>query len=76
VVLVGNRQKGREHDRHVTPVSVETNVIKAAIRRQLTHGRYAPSALYGDGKVARRIADALANLQPYTQKKLHYICQA
>lgn len=76
VVLAGNRQRGREHDEHVVPVPVETDAIEAAIRRQLAHGRYAPSTLYGDGQVAGRIAAALARIQPYSQKQLHYIHQA
>ena len=44
-----------------------------AIRAQLAHGPYTPSTLYGDGHVAARLADALARLTPYVQKRLHYI---
>ena len=44
-----------------------------AIRAQLAHGHYAPSTLYGDGHVAARLAEALAQLTPYVQKRLHYI---
>jgi hypothetical protein len=73
VVLVGRRQDGRERDEHVTPVLPETDVIVRAIRDQLAHGRYAPSTLYGDGHVAARLAEALAQLTPYIQKRLHYI---
>jgi UDP-hydrolysing UDP-N-acetyl-D-glucosamine 2-epimerase len=73
VVLVGRRQDGRERDEHVTPVPPETDAIVNAIRAQLAHGRYAPSTLYGDGRVAARLADALARLTPYVQKRLHYI---
>jgi UDP-N-acetylglucosamine 2-epimerase len=73
VVLVGGRQEGRETDVHVTPCSPQADVIEHAIRHQLAHGRYAPSTLYGDGQVAGRIANALASLRPYTQKRLHYI---
>jgi len=72
VVLVGNRQEGREADTHVTGVPPTREAIVAAIRTQLDHGRYPPSALYGDGGVAPRIADALASLQPYVQKRLAY----
>lgn len=73
VVLVGDRQKGREHDRHVLPSAVEVDAIETAIRSQLTHGRYVPSTLYGDGAVSVRIAEALHQLRPYTQKRLAYI---
>lgn len=72
VVLVGNRQDGRERDVHVTKVDPIASEIEGAIRRQLGNGRYAASALYGDGHVSGRIADALARIEPYTQKRLHY----
>jgi hypothetical protein len=57
----------------VTPVSPEIDAIVHAIRAQLAHGHYAPSTLYGDGHVATRLADALARLTPYVQKRLYYI---
>ncbi|HUJ10937.1 MAG TPA: UDP-N-acetylglucosamine 2-epimerase [Verrucomicrobiae bacterium] len=76
VVLVGNRQEGRETDVHVLPVAPEKDQIFSAIRSQLSHGRYPASSLYGDGFVSDRIADALAKLNPYVQKRLHYIYQA
>ena len=72
IVLVGNRQNGREHDVHVTPVPVEQDAVVEAIRKQLTHGRYAPSSLYGDGNVSARIAQGLENLTPYLQKRLAF----
>lgn len=73
VVLVGNRQEGRETDEHVMRTLPLRDAIAANVDQQLTHGRYAPSSLYGDGHVAERIAAALARLEPYAQKRLHYI---
>ena len=73
VVLVGNRQDGREHDVHVRPSSPETRPIVSTVREQLAHGRYAPSSLYGDGHVAERLAAALITLSPYVQKQLDYV---
>nr|MBA3845226.1 UDP-N-acetylglucosamine 2-epimerase (hydrolyzing) [Planctomycetota bacterium] len=52
VVLVGARQNGREHDVnaiHADPIAGE---IAAQIRKQLEHGRYPASTLYGDGYVS------------------------
>lgn len=72
VVLVGNRQNGREADIHVTRVEPDKDAIAAAVARQLAHGRYAPSALYGDGFVSEKIARALVGLHPYLQKRLAY----
>jgi UDP-hydrolysing UDP-N-acetyl-D-glucosamine 2-epimerase len=73
IVLLGNRQEGRETDIHVTHCPPTAADIIATIERQLQHGRYAPSTLYGDGYVAEKIAKALAGLGPYIQKRLHYI---
>ena len=75
VVLVGNRQNGRETAEHVTHVAVEGPTICDAIRRQLAHGRYPPSALYGDGHASERIAAALERLTLYQQKCLGYVTQ-
>lgn len=75
VVLVGERQDGRETDRHVTRCAPHTPDIVACVETQWRHGRYAPSTLYGDGFVARRIADQLARLTPYIQKRLHYVTE-
>jgi UDP-hydrolysing UDP-N-acetyl-D-glucosamine 2-epimerase len=73
VVLVGARQYGREMDEHVMPVMPVATEVARAVRSQLTHGRYEPSILYGDGHVSVRISAALARLTPYVQKRLHYI---
>lgn len=73
VVLTGSRQNGREWDSHVTHVSVEADSVAQAITGQLAHGRYPISHLYGDGKVSGRIAQVLAELTPYLQKRLAYI---
>jgi UDP-hydrolysing UDP-N-acetyl-D-glucosamine 2-epimerase len=69
VVLVGNRQDGRERDVHVVPVAAQESAITLAIRMQLRHGKYEPSRLYGNGYVAAQIASSLAGLDPYVQKK-------
>jgi UDP-hydrolysing UDP-N-acetyl-D-glucosamine 2-epimerase len=73
VVLVGDRQEGRECDVHVAKVDARADAIAQAVREQLEHGAYPTSSLYGDGYVAERVAEALATLTPYVQKRLHYI---
>lgn len=73
VVLVGNRQDGREADVHVTFAAPVAREIAAVMRRQLSHGRYEPSTLYGDGEVSERIAATLVRLEPYLQKRLDYV---
>jgi UDP-hydrolysing UDP-N-acetyl-D-glucosamine 2-epimerase len=73
VVLVGNRQEGRETGEHVSFCAPRTDEIVFATKKQLAHGRYAPSTLYGDGSVSERIAGALSRLKPYVQKRLWYL---
>ena len=73
VVLIGNRQKGREIDEHVRLSAPLADQIVRAVREQIAHGPYLASTLYGDGQVSERIANALVNLSPYIQKRLHYI---
>jgi UDP-hydrolysing UDP-N-acetyl-D-glucosamine 2-epimerase len=73
VVLVGNRQEGRETDEHVIQVKPFPQTILHAVRHQLANGRYPASKLYGDGHVAQRIADKLATLDAYIQKRLHFV---
>jgi UDP-N-acetylglucosamine 2-epimerase len=73
VVLVGQRQDGRERDRHVAPVMPVTDEIERAVRAQLAHGRYPPSKLYGDGGVSSRVAQRLVEIPLYVQKRLQYI---
>jgi UDP-hydrolysing UDP-N-acetyl-D-glucosamine 2-epimerase len=73
VVLVGNRQRGRETAEHVSAVEPVTAEILAVLKRQLAHGGYPASTLYGDGRVSARIAESLARLSPYVQKQLAYL---
>jgi UDP-N-acetylglucosamine 2-epimerase len=73
VVLVGDRQEGRERDAHARKSEVRAHVIARTIVEQLRHSVYPRSYLYGDGYTAERVANALADLTPYVQKRLHYI---
>jgi hypothetical protein len=71
-VLVGNRQRHRERDAHVTAVTPVKGEIAAALRAQVAHGRWPASKLYGDGFVAERLAAAIEELRPYVQKHLAF----
>lgn len=75
VVLVGSRQDGREADRNVTRVDVVEEGIVEAVEAQVQGGRHAPSTLYGDGHVSERVAEALAQVKPYVQKRLYYVVE-
>jgi len=73
VVLVGSRQDGREWSPSVVRVEPEKPGILVALKKQLEHGRYQSSDLYGQPGVSERIASQIGLLKPYSQKKLDYI---
>ena len=73
VVLVGNRQFGREVAENTIMTPCSFDLILAAVQRQLKHGRYASSSLYGAEGASKRIADQLAKLEPRRGKYLNYI---
>jgi len=72
VVLVGDRQDGREWSHSVKRVTPDLDSIRKAIEDQLAHGHYEPQELYGKAGASREIAESIAKLEPYVQKRLHY----
>lgn len=72
VVMVGDRQQGRETAENVLPCLPEKTVILEAVRHQTSHGQYTPSNLYGRGDASIQIARHLAEVKPYIQKRLSY----
>jgi UDP-hydrolysing UDP-N-acetyl-D-glucosamine 2-epimerase len=72
VVLVGDRQEGRELGANTITVECRAAAIREAVQRQCAHGRYESLTLYGDGHASERIAKHLATVTPYVQKRLHY----
>jgi UDP-hydrolysing UDP-N-acetyl-D-glucosamine 2-epimerase len=73
VVNIGTRQQGREHAENVTHADYNAGAIEAAIRKQLAHGKYQRSLMFGDGKAGKRIADILATADVRIQKMLSYV---
>ncbi len=73
VVLTGDRQEGREIAENLLTVPCQADAIKEAVVRQCEHGRYEPSSLYGNGNASPQIADTLATVDIYVQKRLNYI---
>lgn len=70
-VIVGSRQQGRERAKNVLEVPYDRQKIVDAVRRQLKHGRYPQSRIYGDGNAAGRIAEVLATVDVPVQKKFY-----
>ncbi len=75
VVLVGNRQKGREYGENLICVKPQTQQILQGIQTQLSNGKYPASKLYGDGAASVKIVDVLGSLKLYKQKTLQYISE-
>jgi len=72
VVNIGDRQAGRLRGANVIDVPGGHQETKAAIRRQLSNGRYPAMTIYGDGKAGQRIADILAQVPLAFEKRITY----
>lgn len=73
VVLVGNRQEGREVGNNLIPCSPERDAIIDAVQAQVSHGRYAPDSLYGQGDASLKIVEHIKAFEPQAQKRISYI---
>jgi UDP-hydrolysing UDP-N-acetyl-D-glucosamine 2-epimerase len=71
-VNIGSRQDGRERGPNVIDAAHDRTAIVEAIRRQIEHGPYAPTHMYGDGHAGGRIADVLARAPLHVQKRIQY----
>ena len=72
VILVGDRQNGRERSDAVIQVEAKSADIVSGIRKQISHGHYPASELYGRPGVSKQIARNIAGLKAYAQKRLAY----
>ena len=71
-VNVGNRQAGRDRASNVTDAPHDRHAIQSAVEAQIGHGRYARSALYGDGRAGERAAALLAGPALPVAKQIAY----
>lgn len=69
VVDIGGRQQGRLAGPNVVRVGYDADEIRAAIQRQVAAGRHPPSTLYYRPDTSRQIAETLAGIELYTQKR-------
>jgi UDP-hydrolysing UDP-N-acetyl-D-glucosamine 2-epimerase len=72
VVNIGSRQAGRDRGCNVVDAGYDCEEIAAAVRQQLSNGRFATSPLYGDGHAGPRIARHLSEVDLRIEKKLTY----
>ena len=73
VVLVGDRQNGREYSSNVRQVDCFSDDILSATLSQIEHGKYPISTLYGDGTASEKIANKICELKKYKQKIISYV---
>jgi UDP-hydrolysing UDP-N-acetyl-D-glucosamine 2-epimerase len=72
VVNIGSRQEGRVQAQNVINVDHDKEEIKAAIVKQMLHGRFVKEELYGDGKAGEKIANTIAKVNLRIDKKILY----
>jgi len=72
VVNIGSRQAGRDRGPNVINVDYAAEEIRSAIERQIAHGPYATSDIYGDGTAGRQIAELLATVPLSVEKRIAY----
>ena len=63
VVIVGDRQKGREHGNNVMFSAYDRQQIAEKIKIQLAHARYESDKRFGNGDAGKRIAGELASIE-------------
>ena len=73
VVLVGDRQVGRERGKNLIESEIDRESILSAVEFQLENGRYTGSDVYGSGNSSHKIVDILKRFEPKIQKTISYI---
>ncbi len=71
-VIVGNRQHGREHGNNVMFTDYNVEEIKNAISLQISHGKYKPENIFGNGQAGKKIAEFLATVRIDINKRMTY----
>ena len=72
-VNIGNRQINRERGKNVMDVQTDAKAIEDVVLKQLKHGRYEKSLIFGDGQAGKKIADILSEISLSIDKKLSYL---
>ena len=61
-ISIGDRQQNRECGENVIRISNDCKNLIAVLNKQIKHGKYSSSHLYGDGKASKKIAKLLKEL--------------
>ncbi|MCF8780314.1 UDP-N-acetylglucosamine 2-epimerase [Vibrio sp. IRLE0018] len=73
VVLVGDRQVGRERGANTLETELEREHIIKAVSAQIEHGRYEGCNIYGNGNASQKITEILKSFEPNIQKTISYV---
>jgi UDP-hydrolysing UDP-N-acetyl-D-glucosamine 2-epimerase len=73
VVDIGGRQQGRLSAENVIRTSYDADSVRAAVKQQLAHGRYAASHIYFKPNASQSMVDVLTGVELYTQKRFHEV---
>lgn len=72
VVNIGDRQRNRLRAANVIDADENSKSIETAIRKQLAHGPYSRSDIYGKGDAGKRVANLLASERLVFSKQITY----
>lgn len=73
VVLVGDRQVGRERGPNLVEAGFDRQNILKKIMNQIAHGPYKGCHIYGDGNASQRITNIIKVFEPNIQKTISYV---
>jgi UDP-hydrolysing UDP-N-acetyl-D-glucosamine 2-epimerase len=71
VVNIGTRQNNRMRGENIIDVDYDAKQIKEAINKQIKHGKYKENDLYYKKSTSNKIAEKLAEIELYIQKKFY-----
>ena len=72
VVLIGDRQEGREHGRNISFADYDRSDILEQVRIKLTEGRTEDERIFGFGNAGELIANKLAEIDLDINKRMTY----
>jgi len=72
VINIGTRQNKRLRTDNVIQVEYNSTDIINGIKKQILHGKYKSSDIYGNGTAGKQIAEILVNAEPSIQKTITY----
>ena len=72
VIIIGDRQQGRETGDNVLYSNERMDNFTSSLHRQLDHGHFKPSFIYGCGNSGPKIANKIASYTFSLDKKLSY----